>query len=57
MNVNSGISGAPQVPPPWPIQRAEDSRPVDLWGQFEPPPLPKGILPSVLESYVWPVAE
>ena len=46
-----------QPPPLWPSPRAEDQRPVDLWGQFEPPPLPRGILPPVLESYVWPVAE
>lgn len=44
-------------PPPLIVPRPEDTRPFDLWGQFEPPPLPRGILPPVLECYVWPVAE
>lgn len=56
MNVNSAPAAVPQVPPMWPAKRPEDERPVDLWGQFEPPPLPSGLLPPILESYVWPVA-
>lgn len=57
MSVNNGNGAVPQVPPPWPVERAEDQRPVDLWGQFDPPPLPRGLLPPVLESYVRPTAE
>lgn len=57
MTVNNGTGAVPQVPPLWPPKRPEDERPVDLWGQFEPPPLQSGILPPVLENYVWPTAE
>ncbi|MCD1590377.1 DUF3987 domain-containing protein [Qipengyuania citrea] len=57
MNVNNGNGAVPQVPPLWPVKRAEDERPVDLWGQFEPTPLQRGILPKVLDDYVWPTAD
>ena len=57
MNVNNASGAVPQVPPPWPVKRGEDERPVDLWGQFEPAPLQRGILPKVLDAYVWPTAD
>jgi hypothetical protein len=31
--------------------------PVDLWGKFEPPPLPSGLLPALIEQYAIAQAE
>src|SRR5262249_1876984 len=28
-------------------------KPVDLWGQFNPPPLPRGLLPPVIEQFAF----
>lgn len=28
-----------------------DERPVDLWGHFDPPPLPTGVLPNIIEQF------
>src|SRR5215472_13698444 len=28
-----------------------DIEPVDLWGQFDPPPLPQGLLPKAIERF------
>jgi hypothetical protein len=30
---------------------ASDSEPVDLWGKFDPPPLPQGLLPETIEAF------
>jgi hypothetical protein len=30
---------------------ASDSEPVDLWGKFDPPPLPEGLLPETIEAF------
>jgi hypothetical protein len=37
--------------------RQFDSDPVDLWGNFEPPILPRGILPKLIENYAFTQAE
>lgn len=37
--------GAPANPVP------ADYRPVDLWGKFDPPPLPLGLLPTAIEQF------
>jgi uncharacterized protein DUF3987/primase-like protein len=48
---------ARQADPSWTYsgQRAEPEQaapePFDLWGHFEPPTLPRGVLPSVLENF------
>ena len=34
-----------------------DSEPVDLWGNFEPPTLPRGLLPELIENYAFTQAE
>ena len=34
-----------------------DSDPVDLWGSFEPPTLPRGLLPKRIEEYAFTQAE
>ena len=34
-----------------------DSEPVDLWGNFEPPTLPRGLLPELIENYARTQAE
>jgi hypothetical protein len=31
--------------------QAGDVEPVDLWGQFDPPPLPQGLLPKTIERF------
>ncbi len=31
--------------------KASDSDPVDLWGSFEPPELPEGLLPPIIETF------
>jgi hypothetical protein len=31
----------------------ENVEPVDLWGHFEAPPLPRGLLPKVIENYAF----
>src|SRR6516225_8704225 len=31
--------------------QASDIEPVDLWGQFDPPPLPLGLLPKTIEHF------
>jgi Protein of unknown function (DUF3987) len=41
---------APEPPPP---PATGDSNPVDLWGYFEPPKLPQGLLPKSIESYAF----
>ena len=38
-------------------QPAEPTVPVDLWGKFEPPLLPSGLLPSLIEQYAIAQAE
>lgn len=38
------------------IQRPQDERPFDLWGKLEPPPLPRRVLPPVIESWTWALA-
>lgn len=57
MTVNSAPGAVPQVPPPYPVPRPEDTRPVDLWGKFDPPALKPDLLPSVIADYVFPVAD
>jgi Protein of unknown function (DUF3987)/RepB DNA-primase from phage plasmid len=32
-------------------------RPVDLWGNFNPPPLPKGLLPPLIEEFAFTESE
>lgn len=39
-------TGNPSVP----VTQADD-RPVDLWGKFDPPRLPIGLLPDVIEQF------
>lgn len=34
-----------------------DNDPVDLWGNFEPPSLPRGLLPEPIENYAFAQAE
>src|SRR6516225_4407007 len=36
---------------------AEDIEPVNLWGQFDPPPLPQGLLPETIECFAHDEAE
>jgi hypothetical protein len=36
---------------PAPQEAAKPTTPVDLWGKFESPPLPTGLLPLVIEQY------
>ena len=36
---------------------AEDIEPVNLWGQFDPPPLPQGLLPETIECFAREEAE
>jgi hypothetical protein len=38
-------------------QRQLDSDPVDLWGNFEPPTLPRGLLPELIEKYAFTQGE
>jgi Protein of unknown function (DUF3987) len=33
--------------------RHERTAPVDLWGQFDPPPLPRGLLPETIERFAF----
>ena len=33
--------------------KAEPIEPVDLWGNFEPPTLPRGLLPKLIENYAF----
>ena len=37
--------------------RQFESDPVDLWGNFEPPTLPRGLLPELIEKYAFTQAE
>ena len=37
--------------------RQFDGDPVDLWGNFEPPILPRGLLPELIENYAFAQAE
>lgn len=41
------------LPPPYTVgnSMSPDERPVDLWGSFDPPPLPLGLLPTVIEQF------
>lgn len=41
-----------QTPPPLPQQKQQVD-PVDLWGKFEPPSLPRGLLPDVIERFAF----
>lgn len=41
----AGRDGAQASPPP------SDADPVDLWGSFDPPELPQGLLPSIIEQF------
>ena len=34
-----------------PAEGTETIEPIDLWGQFDPPPLPTGLLPEVIEQF------
>src|SRR5262245_18821497 len=36
---------------------AETIEPVDLWAQSDPPPLPRGLLPDVVEQFAFAEAE
>jgi hypothetical protein len=38
-------------------KQEEVIEPVDLWGQFDPPPLPRGLLPEVIEQFAFEEAE
>jgi Protein of unknown function (DUF3987)/Primase C terminal 2 (PriCT-2) len=38
-------------------QPQENVEPVDLWGQFEPPALPRQLLPKVIEDYAFTTGE
>ena len=40
--------------PPIPGNPSEVN-PVDLWGNFDPPPLPQGLLPSIIEKFAFTV--
>ena len=37
--------------------QAGDIEPVDLWGQFDPPPLPRGLLPKIIEHFAFNEAD
>ncbi len=34
-----------------------DTKPIDLWGQFKPPALPRGLLPPVIEQFAFEEGE
>jgi hypothetical protein len=42
--------GIPHADPP-PIAPEQPADPVDLWGQFDPPALPRGFLPDIIEEF------
>jgi hypothetical protein len=44
----TGPSEETKVPKP---ATSGDIEPVDLWGQFDPPTLPQGLLPKIIESF------
>ena len=62
---------ADQAPPDWqgrpgvytdygadaPLPQPLGVRPVDLWGYFQPPELPHGVLPSVIEKFAFVTGE
>jgi Protein of unknown function (DUF3987)/Bifunctional DNA primase/polymerase, N-terminal len=49
---HAGASGDPHS-----ASNTEWPEPVDLWGSFEPPMLPKGILPSLIENFAFTEGE
>jgi Protein of unknown function (DUF3987)/RepB DNA-primase from phage plasmid/Primase C terminal 2 (PriCT-2) len=55
-------AASPDPPPPPDTDDEDDEeiigkiawpRPVDLWGNFDPPPLPKGLLPPSIEEFAF----
>ncbi len=50
------VAGLPPEPQPVNDNTSPTARhpdPVDLWGKFEPPTLPRGLLPAVIESFAF----
>lgn len=35
----------------------DETRPVDLWGNFEPPPLPRNLLPRVIDDFAFGLSQ